>query len=90
MCFVNDLFYYAGIFTSSVYGDRNLAKFFKGKKRINGKVIAVKTHRPATDIFDRAILLHRGIQATLVAESNRIFSNHTGVPGGHIFEGKGG
>ena len=79
---------YPGIFTGSVYGESYL--IFKGRKRTDGTVIAVKTHRPVTDSYDRAILIYRGIQATLIADSNRKFSNNTSVPERNIFEGKGG
>ena len=49
----------------------------------------VKTHRSYTERFDRAILLHRGIHAAVVADVNRRRSGrHFGIPNTHVFNGK--
>ena len=67
-----------------------LSTTFKGEKRKDGTVIAVKTHHPKTSTFDRAILVHRDPHAAFVADANRLLThNHIGSVKSNVFETKG-
>ncbi|XP_070580524.1 sialate:O-sulfotransferase 2-like [Ptychodera flava] len=73
-----------GIFTGSVYNDRDLYKHgFKGEseKYTNGKTLFIKTHifdRGHIEEFDAAILVIRNPYKAIVSEHNRKFGGHTG------------
>ena len=79
-----------GVFTGSLYHDDNLSVTFKGEGHMDGHVVAVKTHHAETEVFDRAILLHRDPHAAFVADVNRNLSdNHLGVINDTFFNSEG-
>ena len=77
------MFYAAGIYTGSVYNDRELAmNGFPGEGVVNSSVVLVKTHSmfgiQTRPIFSRVVLLIRNPYDAIFAEFNRRMSNHTG------------
>ncbi|XP_071095556.1 WSCD family member AAEL009094-like [Haliotis cracherodii] len=70
-----------GILTGSVFHEQLMKKEFPGEEITNGSVVAIKTHYPYIDLYERAILLIRNPYAAILAEFRRDRSdgNHTGL-----------